>query len=270
MIPLTLILSRKGRGDVDGGVIMQQVKPWHEDDSFWQTWGPFMFGAQRIADAVEEVTKIAKLLNIQPGASILDLGCGIGRISLEFARRGFRVTGVDRTIRYLEQARQQAEKENLNVEFIHSDMRAFMRPDAFDSVVSMYTTFGYFENQADDRRVVNNIYISLKPAGTVLIDIHGKETLAKIFQERQWSEREGAILLQEHKVIQNWSWMQTRWILLKGNDRIESNFSHRLYSGTEMAALLTGCGFSRADIYGSFDGIPYDHLARRLVAVGRK
>ncbi|MEK7353263.1 MAG: class I SAM-dependent methyltransferase, partial [Chloroflexota bacterium] len=152
---------------------MQQTKPWHEDDSFWQTWGPLMFPAQRIADATEEVTKIIKLMDIKPGASILDLGCGIGRISLEFARRGFRVTGVDRTTSYLEQARQLAEKEKLNIEFVHGDMRAFVRPDAFDSVVSTYTTFGYFEDPADDRRVVDNVYKSLRPGGTVLIDIHG-------------------------------------------------------------------------------------------------
>ena len=249
---------------------MQEVKPWHEDDSFWETWGPVMFTEKRVADASEEVLRIIKLLDIQPGASILDLGCGIGRISLEFARLGFRVTGVDRTTSYLEQARQQAEKEGLNVEFVHGDMRAFVRPGAFDNAVSTYTTFGYFEDQADDRRVVNNIYKSLKIEGTVLIDIHGKETLAKVFQERQWSEREGAIVLQEHKVTQNWSWMQTKWILLKGDERIENSFSHRLYSGTEMADLLTGCGFSRTDIYGSLDGIPYDHMARRLIAVGQK
>ena len=249
---------------------MKEVKPWHEDDFFWQTWGPLMFTAKRIADATEEVTRIIKLLDIKPGASVLDLGCGIGRISLEFARRGFLVTGVDRTTSYLEQARQQAEKEKLNIEFVHADMRAFVRPDAFDSVVSTYTTFGYFEDPADDRRVVSNVYKSLKPGGAFLIDMHGKETLARVFQERDWSERDGVITLQERKVTQNWSWMQNRWILLKGNERIENSFSHRLYSGTEMADLLTGCGFSRTDIYGSLDGIPYDHMARRLIAVGQK
>ena len=66
---------------------MQQTKPWHEDDSFWQTWGLFMFGEKRVAGAADEVTQIIKLMAIKPGASILDLGCGIGRISLEFARR---------------------------------------------------------------------------------------------------------------------------------------------------------------------------------------
>ena len=249
---------------------MQQTKPWHEDDSFWQTWGPFMFTEKRVAGTADEVTKIIKLMDIKPGVRILDLGCGIGRISLEFARRGFRVTGVDRTTSYLAQAAKQAEKENLKINFIHSDMRAFAQPDSFDSVINMYTSFGYFEDPADDRRVVNNIYNSLRHGGTFLIDMQGKETLARIFQERLWSEKEGAIFLEEHKVTQNWSWMQTRWIILKGDDRIESNFSHRLYSATEIAALLTGSGFSRADIYGNLDGAPYDHLARRLIAVGHK
>ena len=81
---------------------METIQPWHEDDSFWETWGPLIFTPQRIADAIEEVTKIIKLLNIQPGSSVLDLGCGIGRHSLELARRGYQVTGVDRTRGYLD------------------------------------------------------------------------------------------------------------------------------------------------------------------------
>ena len=249
---------------------MQQTKPWHEDDSFWETWQSYMFTERRITGAVDEVTKIIKLMDIRAGVNILDLACGTGRISLEFARRGFRVTGVDRTASYLEQARQQAEKESLNVEFVRADMREFVRLGTFDNVVNMYTAFGYFENQSDDRRVVNNVYDALKPGGAFLIDMHGKETLARIFQERIWSERDGAIFLEEHKVTQNWSWMQNRWIILKGNDRIESNISHRLYSGTEIAELLTGCGFNQINVYGNLEGIPYDHKAQRLVVVGWK
>ena len=249
---------------------MQKVKPWYEDDSFWETWGPLMFTPQRIAGAVEEVTKIMKLLDIKPEANILDLGCGIGRHSLELARRGFQVTGVDRTRSYLDQAKNQAKKENLNIEFVQEDMRTFCRSNSFGSVISMYTSFGYFEDAEDDRRVVANVYDSLKAGGAFLIETHGKETLAHIFQERDWSERDGVIMLQERKVSQNWSWMQTRWIMLRGKERTESELSHRLYAATEMVALLTGCGFGQVDIYGNLDGGPYDHKAQRLIVVGHK
>ena len=87
---------------------MHESRPWHEDDTFWETWGPVMFTDQRLADAVEQVENVISLLGIKPGAHVLDLGCGVGRHSLELARRGFQVTGVDRTQRYLEQASQQA------------------------------------------------------------------------------------------------------------------------------------------------------------------
>ncbi|MGA8848484.1 MAG: hypothetical protein WB564_01470 [Dehalococcoidia bacterium] len=64
--------------------------------------------------------------------------------------------------------------------------------------------------------------------------------------------------------------MENRWIMLKGNERIENEISHRLYAGSEIAALLRDCGFNRVDVYGDLDDNPYDHTARQLVAVGYK
>jgi len=249
---------------------MNTVKPWHEDDSFWETWGPVLFTPLRIQNAVEGVDKTVRLLQIAPGARVLDLGCGVGRHSLELARRGFKVTGVDRTKSYLKQAREKAEKEKLDIELVQSDMRAFRRPGAFDAVINLFTTFGYFEDINDDRKVIANVYDSLKPGGTFIMDTLGKETLAKVFQKRTWEELDGTIVLQEHTISQNWSWMQNRWIMLRGNERIENTISHRLYAATELAALLTSGGFSRVDVFGDGDGHPYDETARRLVVVGHK
>ena len=251
---------------------MGTTRPWHEDDSFWETWGPVMFTPQRIADAVEEVTKIIKLLNIQPGSSILDLCCGVGRHSLELARRGDQVTGVDRTRGYLGKAREQAKEERLDIEFVQGDMRRFSRPGAFDIAISMLTSFSYFEDPQEDKRVVKNVFESLKTGGRFIIQMHGKETLAKIFKEKDWNEYkdDGVIVLYERKVSQNWSWMENRWIMLKGNERIENRLSHRLYAGSEIAALLRDCGFNRVGVYGDLEGNPYDHTARQLVAAGYK
>ena len=190
---------------------MREVKSWHEDDGFWETWGPVMFGTRRITDAAGEMDKVINLLKIPPEAHVLDLCCGVGRHSLELARRGFRVTGVDRTRSYLDEAKQQPDKEDLSIEFVQDDMRTFSRSDSFDSVINMYTSFGYFEDAEDDRRVVANVYNSLKEGGTFIIDTHGKETLARILQERNWSEGDRGILLQERKVSQNWGWMWNRW-----------------------------------------------------------
>ena len=247
---------------------MDKTIPWHEDDSFWETWGPLMFNPDKIAAAKEEMGKVVALTELSPGASVLDLCCGIGRCSLELARRGFNVTGVDRTTSYLTEARKQAEQEDLDVEFIQDDMRKFIRPESFDCVISMFTSWTYFENPDEDKQVILNAYSSLKPGGKLVIQTHGKETLARIFQERGWNERDGVIWLQEREVRNNWSWMWNRWILLKGNERIEAEITHRIYAGLEIVNLLTDCGFSKVELFGDLDGSPYDQNARQLIAVG--
>jgi len=249
---------------------MEKARPWHEDDTFWETWGPVMFSQQRLADSPAEVEKIVSLLGLRPGARVLDLCCGVGRHSLELARRGFRVTGVDRTQRYLEQASGQADKEGLMVEFVRDDMRTFCRPDAFDAVINMFTSFSYFEDPEEDRQVVVNVYRSLKSGGAFILETIGKEVLARIFLESDWHEENGILVLQERKVSKNWGWMENRWIMLKDNKRTEFKVTHRLYSATELAAVLAGCGFAQVDVYGDLSGSAYDHTARRMILVGRR
>jgi SAM-dependent methyltransferase len=249
---------------------MENEIPWHEQDFFWETAAPVMFTERRWANTPVEVDKLFSLLEIKQGAHILDLGCGVGRHSLELARRGFMVTGVDRTKRYLEQASEKAAQEGLDIEFVHEDMRTFCRPDTFDATLSMFTSFSYFEDPEEDRKVVMNVYQSLKQGGVFLLETHGKESLAPIFQESNWHEQNGILVLQEHKVTNNWSWMENRWIIIKDDKRTEFKVTHRLYAATEMVSLLTGCGFKHVDVFGDLAGSPYDHTARRLVVVAHK
>jgi SAM-dependent methyltransferase len=180
------------------------------------------------------------------------------------------VTGVDRTEMYLEEARNQADKEKLKLELIRSDMREFRRPNAFDAVLNMFTSFGYFPDPKEDHRVIENVYQSLKRGGAFLIDVMGKEVLARIFRERDWHEEDGILVLQERKLSQNWSWIENRWTVIRHNQRATFTVSHRLYSAAELVLLLSGCGFGEVQVYGGLDGIPYDQNARRLVAVARK
>jgi len=248
----------------------REAEIWHETDAFWQMMAPMMFDEQRWAAAPAEIDQVLARLDLQPGAAILDLCCGPGRHSLELARRGFRVTGVDRTAAYLDEAGEKAAGEGLAVEFVQEDMREFCRPESYDAAITMYTSFGYFEEPAENREVLTNIRRSLKTGGALLIEMMGKEVLARIFRQRDWLERDGVLLLQERQVGRNWSWMENRWIMVRGAERREFKVSQWVYSAAELAALLRESGFRSVEIYGDLDGAPYDHVARRLVAVARK
>jgi SAM-dependent methyltransferase len=246
------------------------MKVWHEQDTFWEKWAPVLFPESRWEKTPEEVTNIISLLKMSKGDFVLDLCCGSGRHSLELARRGFPIIGVDRTKTYLEKARKQAETEALKVEFIQEDMRSFCKPDTFDVAINLFTSFGYFEDIKDDKKVITNVYSSLKNKGVFLIDIMGKEVLARIFLERNWYKVNDIIVLEERKVYKNWGWIENRWIMIKDGKVEECKISHRLYSAVELTELLNSCGFNAIDLYGDLTGAPYDHTAKRLVLVAHK
>jgi SAM-dependent methyltransferase len=243
---------------------------WHEQDEFWESVP--MFTEHHLEIAAEEVECVVSLAGIEPGARVLDMPCGVGRHSLELARRGLRVTGVDRTGAYLQIARERAGAENLEVEWIEADMRDFVQHDAFDAAVNLYTSFGYFADPAQNRQVLANLYRSLKPGGTLVMEMMGKEILARIFQPRDWQQLpDGAFYLQERTVTQDWSWIDNRWILVHPDGRRqEFELGHRIYDAAGLKTLLRDADFTGVEVFGSLHGTPYDTEARRLVAVARK
>lgn len=245
-------------------------KPWHDDDDFWLSMAPFMFSEASWEAASLQVEQLLSLLQLAPESKVLDCPCGLGRHSLALVRRGFLVTGVDRTAAYLDEARRRAQDDNLVAELILDDMRHFNRPETYDAALSLFTSFGYFEDPGENDMVLLNYYQSLKPGGVLLMEMSGKEIIARIYQRRDWRENEGAYLLEERNVTANWSRMESRWILCKDGEVIERPFSHWLYSAAELGQLLTNAGFGQIEFYGDLDGAPYDHEAKRLIAVAHK
>ena len=229
---------------------------------------PFMFAEASFISAAENVPKITALTGISRG-SMLDLACGPGRYAIPFAKAGFIVTGVDRTRFLLDKARDRA--AGANVEWLEQDMREFVRPGAFDLAINVFTSFGYFDDPADNQRVLENVYASLKPGGTFVFDHIGKELLAARYQPtRSESLPDGTVLIHRTTVIDDWSRIDSEWILLEGNRASNYRIRHWLYSGREIRELLANVGFADISLYGTFEGTPYGPQGQRLIAVARK
>ncbi|MFX1606656.1 MAG: class I SAM-dependent methyltransferase [Promethearchaeota archaeon] len=244
---------------------------WYEDDKMWEIMEPVLFTEARIAYTSSEVDAIKSLCKVQPDDSVLDLCCGVGRHSLEFARRGHNVVGVDRTKLYLEKAMKSAKDENLNIEFVLDDMRTFYRKKSFDVVLSMFTSFSYFEDHEEQMLVLRNIYASLRAGGRLIIESMGKEVLARIFKRYSWSEWPHGFMLEEHEAIEDWSKMQNKWIFIERDGTVHRwSVTHWIYSGHEMKEMLENVGFSDVKVFGGLDGRDYDIEAERLVVIATK
>lgn len=243
---------------------------WHEDDGFWNTIESAVFSKSRFATATQDIEQIVALLALEANARVLDLCCGPGRHACELARLGFRVTGVDRMASYLAHARDRAQKWELDIEFVEDDMRRFVREDEFDAIVNLYTSFGYFEDDAENQRVLENARHSLTRGGRLLIEILGKESVAKNWRGRWWKELEdGSLICEERVVADGFDRLDSRWIIVDPDGTRHSvKGIQRIYSATEMKAMLRAAGFADIAVYGSLSGGPYDRDAERMVAVG--
>lgn len=246
---------------------------WFQDEEFWATYAPFMFDEAHWSTAGEEVEGAIALSGVSPGASVLDACCGVGRHSLEFAARGYRVTGVDLTRAFLDAARESAEASGLSarLELLRGDIRDFSRPAAYDLCVNLFTSFGYFPSRADDIAALARLRENLRPEGVLVLETRGKETVAREFTDGEEFSRSGWDVRTEFRVSGDWEGLVNRWILSSpdGARRVDRSFTLRLYSGTEMKAALAEAGFDRITLRGGLDGRPYDQNAESLVAVAR-
>jgi SAM-dependent methyltransferase len=243
---------------------------WFKNEQFWKTFYPILFSRERFKKAGPEVDQIIKLTRFQ-GKAILDLCCGPGRHSCLLAKKRYQVTGVDRTSYLLNKARARARKHKVKVEWIKSDMRQFTRPNGFDMALSLFTSFGYFDDKAEDSRVLNNIHASLKRRGILVMDLVGKEWLAKVFQPtRSETLENNTLLVQRGEIFDEWSRIRNEWILIKGKRAERFSLHHTLYSGQELKMLLHAAGFPKVKLYGNLEGDEYGLGASRLVVVARK
>ena len=243
---------------------------WYEDETFWRELYPFIFSDARFDIAGEQIEKALELAGFK-GGPVLDLCCGPGRHTIEMAMRGIEVTAVDRSRFLLDKAKQSASGAGVQIEFVLSDMREFVRPGAFALVLNLFTSFGYFDDREDELRVLENIHKSLKPGGALLIDVMGKEVLARKQQDTSCEEGpDGTLLIQRHEVFDSWSRIRNEWILLKDGEAKRFRFRHWVYSGQELKGLLMIAGFDKVRLYGDLTGSEYGVKATRLVALAQK
>ncbi len=210
---------------------------------------------------------LVEQLELETGARVLDLACGHGRVAIPLAERGFAVTGVDLSPRSLELARASAGSRGLDLDFVESDMRAIDFEDAFDAAYNVYTSFGYFEEDGENQRVLEAVSRALRPGGRFLIDVINPTGLAARYQSRMWEELDsGATFLQEHEFDVIGGRNKATWTFVRSDgNRSELVHSLRVYAPWELARMLRSAGLEVTGSWGSFDGHELELSSRRLI-----
>lgn len=252
------------------------MSQWFESENFWINFAPIMFDDARWAEAPTVASYVKKIAGLEDGDSVLDAGCGLGRISVELAALGLDVTGVDIIQSELDAARESAEAEGVPLKLINTDLRTFSEREKYDCVVNLYTSFGYCDTIEEDMKILKNMFDAVRPGGTFMLECVSRETAIMYFTPGEEFERAGYKVVTHFKVVGAWEGLSSQWTLypLSGPDCDKSVVDHcfvqRLYPATFLRDKLKEFGMSTVNVYGDFDFSPYDEHARTMIIVGRK
>lgn len=251
--------------------ISQEKKQWFENESFWQNFGPVMFDSQRWAEAPGIAESVIKIAGLTKGSSVLDAGCGPGRISVELAAKGLDVTGVDIIQSELDAAKDSADAEGVKLDLINCDLRSFKSQKKFDCAINLYTSFGYCDTIEEDFQILKNIADSLHDNGFFILECTSRETAILYFTDGEWFERSGLTVLTQFSVEGAWEGLRSKWTIInRDGQRIEHEFVQRLYSAIELKRMMIRAGFNSVEIYGNYDFSPYNEHAKTMVIVAKK
>jgi SAM-dependent methyltransferase len=128
------------------------------------------------------------------------------------------VTGVDWSAFLLAHARRYANDAGVHVEWVPEDMRTFRRTDTYDLAISSYTSFGYFDGPAENQEVLANVRNSLRPGGTFIIHVLGREPLRRRFIATEAQDlKAGGIVFQHRRIVDDWTRLDAHLAMVKGS-----------------------------------------------------
>ena len=232
-----------------------------------------------VENTSSEVDFIESVLNLQGNERILDLACGFGRHSLELARRGYHVVGVDITPAYIMEAQKKAVEDNAtNTTFVCMDIRDITYHAEFDVVLNLADgAIGYLENDEENLRIFDAISAALKPNGKHLMGVCNGAYAHKHFPRRNWEAGKQALSLADFRWDAHTSRMLYTGYTFKYGEKLtkpdcmRSPTTTRLYRVEELCEIFSPRGMEIQGTYGAYDkGIPASDDLLTLIVYSQK
>ncbi|MCA9387360.1 class I SAM-dependent methyltransferase [Candidatus Dojkabacteria bacterium] len=210
------------------------------------------------------------LNNLHGCSTVIDYGCGSGRLAIPLSEKGFKVLGIDSDNDEISLAEQNS--NNKNTEFICTNYLNYYSPTKYDAAIFIYSSFGY-GNDRENVKLLQNVNKNLSLGGILILDLLNKEWSRKTQGIKDMSEKmdlsktDFKELIRERKLFDNDNYEKTtfRYVLRDGVKRSIS-FKQKLYTYNEITMKLVYSEFKVIQGWGSYDGTDYNQPdSKRLI-----
>ncbi|MEK4326572.1 class I SAM-dependent methyltransferase [Paenibacillus sp. FSL R7-0312] len=219
--------------------------------------------------ARHEVETMIGWLDLPRDARVLDLCCGMGRHSLALSEAGYEVTGVDLSEALLREARSQAGAEA--VTWLRSDMRELSLGGGFDAVVNLFTSFGYFEEDEEQIKVLKEICRMLKPEGKFIIDFLNPAYVIRHLVPHSVREDGDTLIDESRRIEEGYVKKDILLISKAGGPPRKYHERVKLYSVDNFREMIAAAGLRLEAVHGSYDEEKYDaESSTRMIFTGAR
>ena len=247
----------------------------HASPDWWKSffddlWIEVQVRSKNEQETLAESRFLADVLELHAGQRVLDIPCGIGRHSVQLARMGMDVTGVDATKAFIERARQLSRQAHVSVTWLEQDMESIDWHQQFDSAFCFWGSFGYLD-EFGNAQFIRGLADAVRPGGKVLVDTHVYETLfPRLSHPQKWRRSGDMFVLEEVSFDFGASRTNTQWTIIHKDHQYSNRTSIRLYTYHELAGLFADAGFVKLQAFGSINKDPFTLDSARLYLVASR
>jgi len=247
------------------------VSAWYED-TFSRDYLS-LYPHRNDEEATRDVAGLLRLVDPLRNEPLLDLCCGAGRHLVALRRVGFTcLTGLDLSADLLAEARLRFDAESMSdVQLLKADMREIPGNVLYSTIISLFTSFGYFEVSFEDERVLRSAYQALSGSGTFLLDTLNRGHVLANLVPTEEKELDGKRINIHRRITPAGLRVEkeTR-ISQPGSPETIYRESVRMYEKAEVKDMLERIGFINIRLYGSLDGQAFSNRSPRMVFVASK
>lgn len=247
------------------------MSAWYED-TFGRDYLS-LYPHRNAQEADRDIDGILRLISPDQDQPLLDLCCGAGRHLVALHHAGFtRLTGLDLSADLLAEARSCLSAGSINdVQLIQADMRNIPGDSVYQTILSLFTSFGYFPSEREDERVLRSAHRALKPGGIFLLDTLNRSRVISHLRPQDEQTLDGKQVAIRRRISPDGLRVEkeTR-ISQPGSPDTLYRESVRMYERSELQVLLDRIGFTNVCSYGSLQGSPFCENSSRMVFTASK